>query len=80
MSNPDTSMIRTTVAGYDSNSGNLVHVFKHYTMDKLMFGGKYFDVYTWVGVKRTDPDWTNFNKVISLTDAEKQIIDKLLQQ
>jgi len=80
MSNPDTSMIRTTVAGYDSNSGNLVHVFKHYTMDKLMFGGKYSDVYTWVGVKRSDPDWTNFNKVISLTATEKQIIDNLLQQ
>jgi hypothetical protein len=78
MSNPDTSMIRTTVAGYDSNSGNLVHVFKHYTMDKLMFGGKYSDVYTWVGVKRTEPDWTNFNKVVSLTPTEKQVIDDLL--
>jgi hypothetical protein len=80
MSNPDASMIRTTVAGYDSNTGNLVHVFKHYSMDKLMYGGKFSDVYTWVGVKRTEPDWTNFNKVVSLPPAEKQIIDKLLKQ
>jgi hypothetical protein len=79
MANPDTSLIRTTVTGYDSNSGNLVHIFKYYTMDKLMYGGKFSDVYTWEGVKRTEPDWTNFNKVIALTAADQQFIDTLLQ-
>jgi hypothetical protein len=78
IANPDTSMIRTTVAGYDSNSGNMVHVFKYYTMDKLLYGGKFSDVYTWEGVKRTKPDWTNFNKVVHLTTDEEQIIDNLL--
>lgn len=80
MTNPDTSLIRTTVSGYDSNSGNLVHVFKYYTMDKLVYGGKFKDVYIWQGVKRTEPDWTNFNKVIRLTASERQIIDNLLKQ
>jgi Ion channel len=76
--NPDTSLIRTTVSGYDSNSGNLVHVFKYYTMDKLIYGGKFSDVYQWEGVKRTEPDWTHFNKIVPLTAAERQIIDNLL--
>jgi hypothetical protein len=78
IANPQTSMIRTTVSGYDSNSGSMVHVFKYYTMDKLMYGGKFTDVYKWEGVKRTEPDWTHFNKVIPLTTTEQQIIDNLL--
>jgi len=78
IANPESSVIRTTVSGYDSNSGNMVHVFKYYTMDKLKYGGKFSDVYTWEGVKRTKPDWTNFNKVVHLTIAEEQIIDNLL--
>ena len=78
ITNPQTSMIRTTVSGYDSNSGSLVHVFKYYTMDKLIYGGKFSDVYKWEGVERTDPDWTHFNKVIPLTSDEQQIIDNLL--
>jgi len=76
--NPGTSMIRTTVSGYDSNSGNLVHVFKYYTMDKLIYGGIFADVYQWEGVKRTEPDWTHFNKIVPLTATEQQIIDNLL--
>jgi len=48
------------------------------TMDKLIFGGKFSDVYKWEGVKRTEPDWTNFNKIVPLTAAERQIIDNLL--
>jgi hypothetical protein len=78
IANPHASMIRTTVSGYDSNSGNLVHVFKYYTMDKLIYGGKFSDVYTWEGVKRTEPDWTHFNKLIPLTATDQQIIDNLL--
>ncbi len=77
--NPDSSMIRTTVSGYDSNSGNMVHVFKRYTMDKLLYGGKFSDVYIWEGVKRTKPDWTNFNKAERLSANEQHLIDKLLQ-
>jgi hypothetical protein len=76
--NPHTSLIRTTVSGYDSNSGNLVHVFKYYTMDTLIYGGKFSDVYIWEGVKRTEPDWTHFNKVVPLTATERQFIDNLL--
>lgn len=76
---PGTSLIRTTVAGYDSGSGNLVHVFKYYTMDKLLYGGKFSDVYTWEGVKRTSPNWANFNKVVSLTATEQQVVDTLLK-
>jgi Ion channel. len=79
MENPDTSLIRTTVVGYDSNSGNLVHVFKYYTMDKLIYGGKFEDLFIWEGIKRTKPDWTNFNRVVSLTMTERQSIDILLQ-
>jgi hypothetical protein len=78
ISNPQTSLIRTTVSGYDSNSGSLVHVFKYYTMDKLIYGGKFSDVYKWEGVERTNPDWTHFNKVMPLNTDEQQIIDKLL--
>jgi hypothetical protein len=78
ITNPKTSLIRTTVSGYDSNSGSLVHVFKYYTMDKLKYGGKFSDVYKWEGVERTNPDWTHFNKVIPLNASEQQIIDKLL--
>jgi hypothetical protein len=78
IANPHASLIRTIVSGYDSNSGNLVHVFKYYTMDKLIYGGKFSDVYKWEGVKRTEPDWTHFNKVIPLTNTEQQIIDNLL--
>jgi hypothetical protein len=77
--NPETSLIRTTVSGYDSNSGNLVHIFKYYTMDKLLYGGIFSDVYTWEGVRRTQPDWTHFNKVNPLTVSERQIIDNLLK-
>ena len=78
LSNPHTSLIRTTISGYDSNSGNLVHIFKYYTMDKLLYGGKFSDVYKWEGVKRTDPDWTHFNKIVPITAFEQKIIDKLL--
>jgi hypothetical protein len=78
LANPGTSLIRTTVAGFDSGSGNLVHVFKYYTMDKLIYGGKFSDVYTWEGVKRTNPNWANFNKVVSLTADDQQFIDILL--
>jgi hypothetical protein len=79
LAHPGTSLIRTTVSGFDSGSGNLVHVFKYYTMDKLIYGGKYSDVYTWEGVKRTNPNWANFNKVISLTTIEQQFINSLLK-
>ncbi len=79
IANPGISMIRTTVSGYDSNSGNMVHVFKYYTMDKLLYGGKFSDVYTWEGVIRTKPDWTNFNNVVHLTPNEQQVIDNLLK-
>jgi hypothetical protein len=77
--NPETSLIRTTVSGYDSNTGNLVHIFKYYTMDKLQYGGIFSDVYTWEGVKRTKPDWTHFNKVNPLTVNERQVIDNLFR-
>ena len=79
LANPGTALIRATVIGFDSNSGNLVHVFKYYTMDKLIYGGKFSDVDIWEGVKRTNPDWTNFNKIVSLTKIEQQYIDTLLQ-
>jgi hypothetical protein len=79
MTMPERSLIRTTVTGYDSNSGILVHIFKYYTMDKLLYGGKFSDVYNWEGVKRSNPDWTNFNKVVSLTASEQKIIDDLLR-
>ncbi len=79
ITNPETSLIRTTVIGFDSSSGNMVHVFKYYTMDKLIYGAKFSDVYTWEGVKQTNPDWANFNKVVSLTATEQQYIDTLLQ-
>ena len=78
IANPDASLIRTTVSGYDSNTGNLVHVFKYYTMDKLRYGGLFSDVYTWEGVRRTSPDWTHFNKAVALKDSEQQIIENLL--
>lgn len=79
IANPHASLIRTTISGYDSSSGNLVHLFKYYTMDKLLYGGKFWDVYTWEGVKRSEPDWTHFNKVIALSPAEQQIVDDLLK-
>jgi hypothetical protein len=79
MKKPETSLIRTTITGYDSTSGNLVHIFKYYTMDKLLYGGKFSDVYTWEGVKRSQPDWTNFNKILSITPTEQQYIDELLR-
>jgi Ion channel len=78
LANPGTSLIRTTVAGFDSGTGNLVHVFKYYTMDKLIYGGKFSDVYTWEGVNRTNPNWANFNKVVSLEAADQQFINILL--
>jgi hypothetical protein len=78
IANPDASLIRTTVSGYDSNTGNLVHVFKYYTMDKLRYGGLFSDVYTWEGVGRTSPDWTHFNRAVALKDSEQQIIENLL--
>jgi hypothetical protein len=79
MTNPLTSLIRVTVVGYDSQTGNLVHLFKHYTMDKLMYGGIFLDVYKWEGLKRTNPDWSNFNKVERLTDDERQKVESLLE-
>jgi hypothetical protein len=78
IANPEVSLIRTTVSGYDSNTGNLVHIFKYYTMDKLIYGGIFADVYKWEGVIRTEPDWTHFNKIAPLTATERQIIDTLL--
>jgi hypothetical protein len=78
MSKPEIGLLRVTVVGYDSNSGNMVHVFKYYTMDKLMYGGKFSDVFSWHGIDRTEPNWTNFNKVTPLTEAEQKLIDELL--
>jgi len=79
MKNPNTSLIRATVIGYDSNAGNLVHIFKYYTMDKLRYGGKFSDVHIWEGVKQTNPNWANFNKVVSLTASEQEVIENLIQ-
>jgi hypothetical protein len=79
LANPGSSLIRTTVSGFDSGSGNLVHIFKYYTMDKLVYGGKFSDVYIWEGVKRTNPNWANFNKVVGLTPSDQQFIDILLK-
>lgn len=78
LSNPDNALIRVTVIGYDSNSGNMVHVFKYYTMDKLLYGGKFLDVFKWKGMERTDLEWANFNKVMELTETEQKLIDNLL--
>lgn len=77
--NKHASLIRVTVVGYDSKTGNLVHIFKHYTMDKLIYGGLFLDVYSWEGLKRTSPDWSNFNKVEPLSPAEQQTIDNLIR-
>lgn len=79
MMNHDTSLIRVTVVGFDSKTGNLVHLFKYYTMDKLMYGGLFLDVYTWEGLKSTSPDWSNFNKVESLSENDRRKIDNLMQ-
>ena len=79
MMNPLTSLIRVTVVGYDSKTGNLVHLFKHYAMDKLLYGGIFLDVYKWEGLKRTNPDWSNFNKVERLTDDERRRVESLLK-
>ncbi|MBK6498363.1 MAG: two pore domain potassium channel family protein [Saprospiraceae bacterium] len=76
--NPDTSMLRVTVIGVDSDSGNLVHVYKYYRMSNLFYGGGFSDVYLWEGVKRTQPNWANFNSVEPITTAEQTIIDNLL--
>jgi hypothetical protein len=78
LSNPEIGLIRVTVVGYDSSSGNMVHVFQYYTMDKLMYGGKFLDVFMWHGIERTDPNWANFNKVHALSETEQKLIDDLL--
>jgi hypothetical protein len=80
MTNPETSLIRITVIGFDSETGNLVHIYKYYTMDKLIYGGKFSDVFTWEGVKRTNPDWSNFNKVLKLTSEDQLFVDDLLRE
>ncbi len=79
LSNPDIALIRVTVIGYDSNSGNMVHVFKYYTMDRLTYGGKFLDVFKWNGMERTDLEWANFNKVMALSETEQKFIDDLLK-
>jgi len=48
-------------------------------MDKLLYGGIFSDVYNWEGVKRSKPDWTNFNKVVSLSRDDQELIDTLLR-
>jgi hypothetical protein len=79
LKNPSSGLIRVTVVGYDSNSGNMVHVFKIYTMDKLMYGGRFQDVFVWNGVERTEPNWGNFNKVLPLTEAEQNLVNDLIK-
>jgi hypothetical protein len=77
-SQPEIGLLRVTVIGYDGSSGNMVHVFKYYTLDKLLFGGKFLDVFTWQGIDRIDLNWANFNKVIPLTVDEQKLIDDLI--
>lgn len=78
LANPNTSIIRVTAIGIDSVTGNTVHVFKHYEMNKLQYGGSFTDVYHWQGIQRTTPNWSKFNSIKPLTPPEKQKIDELL--
>jgi len=78
LANPAHSIIRVTAIGIDSVTGNTVHVFKHYDMNKLQYGGSFTDVYHWEGIQRTLPNWSKFNSIKPLTISEKQKIDKLL--
>jgi len=78
LNNPGESLIRVTVIGTDSDSGNMVHVYKYYKMDDLKYGGKFLDVYNWKGVFRTEPNWANFNSIAEISASEQQIINTLL--
>lgn len=77
--NHTTSIIRVTAIGVDSDSGNMVHVFKYYEMNKLMYGGGFSDVYEWQGVKRTKPNWNNLNSIEPITAEEQQKIEELIR-
>ena len=72
------SLIRVTVIGVDSDSGNTVHVYKYYQMDKLLTGGTFKDVFSWVDLERTDPDWDNFNQVSDMNPKDKDILCSLV--
>ena len=78
LANPSTSLIRVTAIGIDSVTGNTVHVFKHYEMDKMLYGGSFSDVYHWEGIQRTIPNWSKFNSIKPITTAEKKKIDDLI--
>ncbi|MBL0336738.1 MAG: hypothetical protein IPP73_15870 [Chitinophagaceae bacterium] len=78
LGNPETTMIRVTVVGVDSDSGNLVHVYKYYRMSALVYGAGFSNVYQWEGVKRSKPNWSNFNRVDSATSQEQNIVNTLL--
>jgi hypothetical protein len=78
LANPTTSIIRVTAIGIDSVTGNTVHVYKHYEMNDLQYGGSFSEVYHWEGTQRTIPNWSKFNSIKPLTPAEMQKIEELL--
>lgn len=76
---PSSSIIRITAVGIDSESGNMVHVFKYYEMNKIVYGSGFADVYHWEGVRRTKPNWNKLNSIDPLSSENRRKIDDLLK-
>jgi len=77
--NPSNSMIRILVMGIDIETGESVAVSKYYKVDDVKFGGKYLDLYSWNGLKRTNPIWQNLNKTTEISQEQVNEINALLE-
>lgn len=80
LNNPTNSAIRITFKGHDSRSGNMVHLFKIYTVHDFKKGGKFLDIYTWNGITRNVNSWHNFNKTEPLNQEQEKQIEALLSK
>jgi hypothetical protein len=77
--NPSNSMIRILVIGSDIETGEAVAVSRYYKASEVKFGGGYLDIYSWIGLNKTKPNWGNLNKTAAISDEQTLEINKLLE-
>lgn len=78
MAKKDISFVRVSFFGHDMETTRPVHLFKDYKVGDFKYGTRYHNVYSFEGIRRTEPDWSKFNKIDPVDEKESASINKFL--
>ena len=78
--NPDNIMIRILINGSDINSCERVGLFKDYKYKDIIIAKEFMPIYNWQGLQRTKPNWSNFNKIVDLTQEQIEKVMRFLKE